>query len=267
MKKTVFISLAIVLTVLMSIGVSFALTGNDGEKLNGPHYQFNMIGHPNSISGDYSNGNTIMVPLETEYNLIIDGYTPPECPDDYPDPNDAMVDEPTPVGKTKNQLIKFLDNDLANKVKIYFNDDDMCDGVTGFEIVDRDATDLRADICLPTESDGTMLYDVYVRILGKPNKCLDINGLVYYDGSGYEDAGWYWAGSVFLARKGGKSIFINANQLFDIEWCTNWNLTTGLCTASQEYSVFSNLFDGYMWQINNHGARNVQVRLYPVEEE
>lgn len=240
--------------------MAFALTGNDGEKLNGPHYQFNIIGHPNSISGDNSNGNAVMVPLVTENNLIVEGHTPPVCPDDYPD--DPVVDEPSPVGKTKQDLIKFSDTELANKVKIYFNDDEKCADVTGFDIVDRDATDLRADICLPTD-DGTMLYDVYVRILGKPKR-MDINGLVYYDGSGYEDAGWYWAGSVFLARKGGKSTFINANDLFDIEWCTNWDLGTGLCTASQEYSVFSDLFDGYMWQINNYGARNVQVRLYPV---
>ena len=263
MKKSVFICTAVVLTVVMSIGISFALNGDDGRKLNGPHYQFNIIGHPNSINGDNSNGKTIMVPLETEHNLIIPNYTPPECPDDYPE--DPVVDEPSPVGRTKDQLIKFLDTELANKVKIYFNDDVLCDGVTGFDIVDRDATDLRADICLPTESDGTMMYDVYVRILGKPNKCIDINGLVYYDGSGYEDAGWYWAGSVFLARKGGKSIFINANDLFDIEWCTSWSADpTPVCLSSQEYSVFSNLFDGYMWQINNYGARNVQVRLYPV---
>jgi len=265
MKKSVFIGIAIALTVVLCVGVSFALEGDDGRKLYGKHYQFNIIGMPNGngIGGDSSNGNTIMVPLDT-VKLTIPGVTPPDCPDNYPD--STVIDDTTPVGKTKDQLIKFTDQELADKTKIYFNDDSECPSVpTGFEIVDRDATDGEAHVCLETGANGAMIYDVYIRILGKPNKCMDINGLVYYDGSGHPDAGWYWSGTVLLKRKGGKSTFINANDLFDIWWCDTWSAdTTPECTSASEYSVFSTLFDGYMWQINNHGARIVQVRLYPV---
>jgi hypothetical protein len=273
MKNTISAGLAVVLAVVLSAGACFALEGSDGRKLSGPHYQFNLIGKPHDWECNgkcaESSGNTIMVDLVTESNLIIDGYTPETCPDDYSDA--PVVDDPSPKGKKNDEIIKFDDIDLAQKTRIYFNDDDLCgETVESFKIADRDATDNRADICLPLGENDYPEYNVYVRILGKPNKCMDINGLVFYDDTTYEsefyDTGWYWTGSVFLARKGGKSIFYNADDLFDIEWCTGWedNMDgTYTCTSAEEYSVFSNLFPDYVWQINNYGARNVQVRLYP----
>lgn len=279
MKKILMVTLVFALTLSLGLDVAFALTGNDGRKLSGPHYQFNIIGKPSEwvCQGNCaeSNGKTIMIDLETE-TLRIREYPlyPEECPNDYTD-LPPIIDDERPVGKKNTDIIKYTQDDVANKTKIYFNDSEMCDGVDGFDIVDRDATapDLEAHICLPVgpAPEGAMLYNVYVRILGKPNKCMDINGLVHYTdttgGDGFYDTGWYWSGSVVLARKGGKSIFINVDDLFDIWWCTDWNVNDDgslTCTDAEEYSVFNEIFDGYMWQINNYGVRNVQVRLYPV---
>lgn len=273
MKNTILVVLTVLLVAMLSAGAAFGLEGNDGRKLNGPHYQFNLIGKPHDWDCNgkcaESNGNTIMVDLVTQSNLIIEGFTPETCPEDYSDP--VFVDEPSPAGKKNDQIIKFDDATVMQKTRIYFNDRDLCgEVVENFKIADRDATDNRADICLPLGDNSYPEYNVYVRILGKPNKCMDINGLVYYDDSlidsEFYDTGWYWTGSVFLGRKGGKSIFYNADELFDIEWCTEWEDSgdgTYLCTSAEEYSVFSDIFPDYVWQINNYGARNVQVRLYP----
>lgn len=260
MKKFLFLSIVCCLALGLSFGVGFA-----GNSLpNTPFVKFNIIGKPGAWTCEgkcaESNGKTIMVDLETE-KLRISGVTPTICPDDYPE--DPVVDDQP--GDYKFVSVATM----LNKTKIYFNDETNCAGVSGFDIVDRDATagDLRADICLPTDN-GEMIYDVYVRILGKPNKCMDINGFVFWDDSaapGFKTTGWYWSGSVLLARKGGKSEWVLANDLFDIWWCSE--ITAGVCTGVEaEISVFSDFFVDYIWQVNNYGTRIVQVRFYEREE-
>lgn len=267
MKKWFMISLVMAVALALGFGAAFAQDG--GYKLSGPHHQFNIIGKPHGwdCSGNCaeSNGKTIMVDLVTDI-LRIDGVTPDSCLDD----NTIVDDQP-------GQKIVYEDQALDGKTKIYFNSSDDCvrdeNGVVQeFDIVDRNATapDLEAHVCLPTADDGKMKYDVFVRILGKPNRCMDINGLVYYEGDWYEGSGWYWSGSIHLARKGGKSQWVKANDLFDIWWCSEPVLDEDGswlgCDLEEEYSVFSDFFLDYMWQINNRGARIVQVRFYEADE-
>ena len=66
MKKILLISMVFALTLVIGVGFALAGTLANNGKLKGPHWQFNIIGHPNNnFSGDYSNGRTIMVPLKT----------------------------------------------------------------------------------------------------------------------------------------------------------------------------------------------------------
>ncbi len=66
-----------------------------------------------------------------------------------------------------------------------------------------------------------------------------------------------------MNRTKGKQVFINANDLFNVWWCTV-DTTTDTCMGdAQEISVFSDAFDSYFWNILNDGVKLVQVRIYP----
>ncbi len=53
--------------------------------------------------------------------------------------------------------------------------------------------------------------------MGKPNTCMNINAYAYdLQGNLY-----YYAGSAYISRQKGKSVFVKANDLFDVEFCTS----------------------------------------------
>jgi hypothetical protein len=138
-----------------------------------------------------------------------------------------------------------------------------------FEILDRDATDGNgAKIQIPTamilneataQEEAVITVDIYMRVLGKPLKCIDIRGLAYDATQNL----YFWAGTVHLNRKRGKSSFISANELFNVQYCQVDELNGG-CLEDTEVnvSVFNSVFQDYFWDILNDGTRLVQVRLY-----
>jgi len=236
---------------------AFALESADGRKLSGPHWQFNIIGHPkgvDAIGGDDSNGRAIMVPLRNATG-----------------PN-AIVCEDSEIIMTDDEVATFQDQ-APTGAKIYFEASDH------FEIVDRDATDSNgATILVPTTTEvdplnpeGTqdvIAFDIYIRVLGKPNTCMDISAWAFDEGQQL----YFWAGSVDVNRKTGRSTYVRVNELFDVHWCQvidsdgNGILDENdTCAAGTEVelSVFNNVFSSYFWNILNNGTRNVQVRLYP----
>lgn len=226
--KGVIVALALVLAAAP------AMAQPDPDlKLSGPHWQFNIIGHPKGISGDESGGRAVMIPLKNATG-----------------PNEIVCED---------QEVLYLDDSLPtyDKVpagaRIYFEPGDT------FEIIDRDATDGTATIQVPVDGDQ-ITFDIYLRVLGKPNTCMDINAFAY-------DATqqlYFWAGSVDLNRKTGKATWVKVNYLFDVFWC-DVDPVTNLCIAGTtvEYSVFNDVFQDYFWSILNNGTRLVQVRLYP----
>ena len=112
---------------------------------------------------------------------------------------------------------------------------------------------------VPTETadgDTILNVDIWVRVLGKPNTCMDI------DGYAYDGDYWFWSGSVDLNRKHGKASWVNVQELFDVWYC---DVIEGACDpgTEEEVSVFNNVFENYFWNILNDGTRLVQVRLYP----
>jgi hypothetical protein len=268
MKKLTF---AIAGVFIASLIAGTAIAGNGNNGLSGPHWQFNIIGHPknsDAISGDSSNGRAIMVPLKNA-NKSTDLY----CPTD------------TDINFLDDEAPTYTDQEPAG-ARIYFEASDR------FEIQDRDATDNDgAKILIPTDAGPNPLYnaaecalcsdlngaeqnrcediycevnqvviavDVYVRVLGKPSTCMNINGYAYDDYQGL----YFWSGRIELARKAGKATWMNVNDIFTVWWCD-----AGDCTnTSAEISVFNNVFESYFWDILNDGTRLVQVRLYPVTE-
>lgn len=273
MRKILFYSvLVMAVTIMFNWGNAQAGQGNNG--LSGPHWQFNIIGHPkntDAISGDNSNGRAIMVPLKNANKADL------VCPTDK-DANFTDDTEPT-----------FTDQEPAG-AKIYFEASDH------FEIIDRDATDTDgAKILIPSTDGNNPLHDqyecentcptltgkaqqlcedmycpefqkviavdVWVRVLGKPSTCMNINGYAY---DGNQEL-YFWAGRIELARKTGKATWIPVSDIFTVHWCV---VDQGECVSGTEelVSVFNNVFESYFWDILNDGTRLVQVRLYPVTE-
>lgn len=236
MKRFV-ICLAVIVGVALAAPL-FAGQGNNG--LSGPHWQFNLIGSKNGTSGDTSGGRAIMIPLKNATG-----------------PNE-IVCEADEIVFEDDEVPTFQTLEPAG-AKIHF----VSGGESEFEITDRDATDGNAWITIPTiDADGEQVLnvDVWVRILGKPNTCLDIDAFAFDEQQGL----YFFAGSVGLNRKTGKATWFNVNFLFDVHFC-QVDTTTGLCVpgTEDELSVFNDVFEDYFWSILNNGARIVQVRLYP----
>jgi hypothetical protein len=245
MKKLLFAGFTFVFVLTLSFGMANALTSANGKKLSGPHYQFNLIGHPKSISGDYSNGRAIMIPLKTTNN------DPLPC-DDFADG----------VEVTDHEAPAFEHNYTAPKgVKLVFTP------AQDFAIVDRDGTDGDAEVEIAIvdpnsddPDDRVLAVDVYLRILGKPNQCMRIDG--YADDA--TQSLWFWSGRVDLKRKVGQSTFVKVNELFNVWWCEVDDGGSCVAGTEVELSVFDSSFTNYFWDIQNKAVRNVQVRLYPV---
>ena len=234
MKKLTALVLAATLIVGMSGSAVFAGNGID---MNGRHYNMNIIGKKKgAVNGDYSNGSSLFIPLVNvksrgEMVCDVDGA--------------LLVDDTAPTWLSSEPV----------GTKIYFVAGD------SFAILDRDGTDGNgAKVQVPVDpATKEILFDIYIRVLGKPFGCMNI-GAYAYDGN---QELWFWAGSVYLNRTKGKQVFINANDLFDVWWCTVDPITDTCMDEAQEISVFSDLFDSYFWNILNDGVKLVQVRIYP----
>ncbi|MEJ2366363.1 MAG: hypothetical protein P8017_17135, partial [Deltaproteobacteria bacterium] len=195
MKKTLDICLAGVFLLTLSLGSAHAFKLQDGTNINGRHWELNIVGHPTNISGDNSNGHAIMVPLDTKKTKGNDQWEL-VCPED----KDArFVDDQDPTYYSAP----------AGGVKIYFEASGDPNVLT---IVDRDATDGEARILIPSTVGDNPMYDaaaceacgglngqearfcedkycsqtqdviavnVYVRVRGKPNTCMNINAFAY----------------------------------------------------------------------------------------
>jgi hypothetical protein len=267
MKKIV---LVFGLILLLGAGAAFALESQDGRKLSGPHYQFNIIGHPKNvecISGDNSNGRAIMVPLRN-----VGGPSELVC-SRVSGPQNVFVDD-TPTWSTQ----------APTGARIYFQ----CG--PSFDIIDRDGCDsngakIQVECTLaddplsddPADLQKVIAYDVYIRVLGKPNTCMNITGYAFQQDDLHTL--WFQTGTVYLNRSTGKSTFVKATDLFDVYWCDVREVAgdeigndNGICETGEEcacttdpveLSVFNDIFDEYFWNIINDGTRLVQVRLYP----
>jgi hypothetical protein len=234
MRKSIGLNVAVlVIAAVFSIGTAFA--GNGAP--SGPHWNINIIGHPKGgIGGDYSSGHSIMIPLRNVTGL------------------EELVCIPDGVTFLDNSGVTTVTSEPTG-AKIYFVPGDH------FEIIDRDATDSDgAKIMVPVDSaTGDIQFNVYIRVLGKPNTCMNINAYAY----DLEQNLWFQAGTVSVSRKTGKSTFVRANDLFRVWFCVVDD-TNKCADGGANLSVFNDIFDSYFWNILNDGTRLVQVRLYQI---
>jgi hypothetical protein len=253
MKKIFAIVLAVVLLATMS-GVALAdkpaVKGN-GIDFNGQHYNLNLIGKSKVMPGDYDNPDrhTMFVPLSTEDF---------ECSIDLQTPNN-------------------LDEETLPGMKIT-----MTQGPE-FAMVDGNATDCEGAFEL-----GPGKYAVYIAVKAKkPNTPgnVDITGWVEaYDNLG---ALWYYidVGDVSVSKSNKK--FTDATDLLfvttgedDFGFLTGseadyiaglgmwvFDYMSGLDTWYEDSGETAgyDLSDlAYFWQLQNNGAKLIQVRFYPM---
>ncbi len=243
MKKMLFSSLIFALAFVFAMDFAIGGTLPNNGKLKGPHWQFNIIGHPNNnFSGDYSNGRTIMVPLK---NTTLG-------PDSLACQADGVV-----IG---NDSTPTYTDSVPTGARIYF---EVCNDCTTFQIADRNALDGSAKILVPLSvlnpDTREITFNIYLRVLGKPNTCMQIDAYAYDENQEL----YFWAGAAYISRKTGKSVFVKANELFDVYFCEVDSVTHQcLAGTTQELSVFNNVFEEYFWNVLNDGTRNVQVRIY-----
>jgi hypothetical protein len=239
------------------LALAFAMPVHAGNGApSGAHYNVNLIGVPKAElsdflggSADTSNGSTIFMPLVTskQPRNLRDGVctTPDGTQTDF-------VDESGPTFSTQAP---------DGKVRIYF--DPNTDGT--FEITDRDAVDGEARIAIPIDpADGNkVLVDLYVRVLGKPGGCAEISGYALEEDIGGTTTDlWWYAGSVLVSRTGGKSSFVEATDIFEVDYCPVDPVTLECDGATVSLSVFNDLFSEYFWEVNNFKTRLIQMRFY-----
>jgi hypothetical protein len=77
---------------------------------------------------------------------------------------------------------------------------------------------------------------------------------------------WWYAGSVDVQRKKGKSEFVDATDIFSVVYCDEPVLISADqydCDGqTQTLSVFDPKFLEYFWEVNNYKTKLVQLRFY-----
>jgi hypothetical protein len=151
-------------------------------------------------------------------------------------------------------------------------------GPGDFAVIDANGTDGSAAFQLPNpdpDGDGTTLYSVYVRVLGKPGGTGTLQ-------SCYEDDLGTWcaadlAGGVepipLTRTKGGAPKFTNVSKdLLYVDHCLAWDAGVDtilgtdddVCTDIEQIGLFSNELLSYYWNYDNRGLKLVQLRFYEV---
>jgi len=146
---------------------------------------------------------------------------------------------------------------LEGKAKINLSEGD------DFLVLDANATDGPAAFQLPNpdpDNDGKTTYSVWVRALGKPGGSASMNtcatttdpetGLV---------TEWCSVETMVAVRDAGGSKFSDVSkQLLYVYVDLN------LDGSVERYPLFDSALEGYFWNYDNKGLRNLQMRFYQV---
>lgn len=229
--------------MLLALVATPAMASPKGIDVNGPHFNLNLIGKDKTMPGDYDNPDrhTMFVPADT------DGMTFP-------------INEPNNLGDTTMDGIKI----------------NMTQG-SEFAVIDGNATDGVGSLQL-----GPGKYWVYIAVKAKDPKktgVVDITGWV----EAYDSLGqlWYYipVGTVSVSK--GK-VWTDATDLFFVNAAEDpfgfyevtgipkvdnlgiwvFDYMAGLDAWVTDLYNFSDL--AYFWQLQNDGAKLIQVRFYPM---
>jgi len=242
--------------VMMFAGLAWSLTGSDGQKLSGQHYNLNIIGVKNAKTADMddSSGHVIFVLLSGHSKInLVDSAEVEGLEDDF-----AVLD--------KNGT----DSDGATFALPK-------PGFDPYIVGQTDGVDTISD------------YSVYVRPLGKPggwatittcaelldstfggllpNAVLDdiMNSPGYFGGYASVEQ----VGQDITMRTKGRTSFTNVTaQLLSIVFQVSFDLDGDGTIEEGEYvyvrvPIFDDSLQGEYWDYDNHNLKLLQVRFYP----
>lgn len=128
-----------------------------------------------------------------------------------------------------------------------------------FEVLDANGTDSNgASFTLPNpdpDNDGTTVYSVWARALGKPGGS-SITTTCAYDADGTQ---WCSEESMVMVSTKGKKSFENVSkELLYIYVDLDGDGTT------ERYPLFAEELQGYFWDYDNNGLKLLQLRFYEI---
>jgi hypothetical protein len=126
-----------------------------------------------------------------------------------------------------------------------------------FQVLDNNCTDGQAAFQLPNPdptNSGTSSYSVYVRALGKPGGSSSMTTCAT-DTTGTLYCSVY---SSVQTRSTGKSTFTNVTK--DLLYIYYYDSTGTLVRVP----LFDSSLQGYFWEYDNSGLKNLQLRFYSV---
>ena len=132
------------------------------------------------------------------------------------------------------------------------------------EVLDGNACD-QGGALLQLPIDVSNTWQAYARALSAPNTSMNITscaidaGLDGMVGTADDIVACSTGNALVLTRKTGKPVTINAtDELLYV--CVGG--TGDSCQGGTKVPIFSTLYEGYFWDVDNFGLRNAQIRLY-----
>jgi hypothetical protein len=122
-----------------------------------------------------------------------------------------------------------------------------------FGVIDYNGTDGSASFSLPSpvNSAGTQVYNVYSRMVGKPNSSIDMTLCATDPTTG---ALYCSSNALNMSRIAGSSKFQNVSK--DLLYMTiDYNGTV------ETIPLFSSLLDNYYWNVDSTGRAHAQLRF------
>ena len=244
MKRLLILILAGVL--IFTLGLTPIAAAPKGIDVNGPHFNLNLIGKAKDMPGDYNNPDrhTMFVPLST------DGMTFP-------------INTPNNLTQTTMDGIKITITQPAD--------------TEDFAVIDGNATDGYGELQM-----GPGKYWCYIAVKAKDPKAA---GTVRIDGwvEAYDNLGqlWYYINVGYVSVSKNKE-WTNATDLFFVNTTedtfdfltgseTGWVPGYGMWVFDYMAGLDAWVTDdydlsdlAYFWQVQNDGAKLIQVRFYPM---
>jgi hypothetical protein len=210
---------------ILLTGTHAALAQNDNNGFPpGTHYTLNVQGKPNCAGDDLTGSNRHTIQVLLNFSS---------------DQNDTV--------------------DKKNKIFLQAGP-----ALSEPQVLDGNACDQGGALFqLPIDVSNT--WTAYARALSKPQTSMNITSCAVDAGldnivGTVDDAVVCSTGNpLVLTRKSGKPVTINATDelLFVCVGGTGDN-----CQGGTKVPIFSILYDGYFWDVDNFGLRNAQIRFY-----
>ena len=240
MKKVFTIVLAVALLVTLVVpSVVLAKSPKTDFNVNGPHFNLNLVAKDKVMPGDYDNPDrhTMFIPLDTS------SFTP------FKTGNKAFSDPPDSMTGVRVNVTQGADWEVI--------DGNATDGVGAFQIAAG-----KWDVYIAVKAKKPHVSDAHTYIAGWIEAWDKMNTMWYYlkvgDVTVSKNGRWTDASTILWVS--------DAEDPFDIVtgdpmWVFDYMPLMDALTFGDSQDRFSDL--AYLWQVDNHGNKLIQLRFYP----